>query len=447
MAGIVDFLNEYVFGVGVPLILIGAGLFFCIRLGFFHFLHPIKVIKALRSDKDKKGVSSFGAVSLALAGTLGVGNMVGVASAIVLGGFGAIFWMWISALVAMVLKYAEIVLAMRHRRFDSEGRPYGAAMYYIFDGLGKKSFGRVVACVFAVLCLINAVSMGGMIQVNAAAGAMMGVFGLEPIIIGAAFAIILTWTMMRGRDGILSVTEKLVPFMTAGFLLLSIAVICIYPSNVLGAFSLIFKNAFTLRSGVGGVLGFFLSNAIRYGTMRGILSNEAGCGTAPAAHSVSNCKIPAKQGAWGIFEVFVDTILLCTLTAITIIVAYENLNIGDNFMMITVDAYSSLLGSFSGYFIAIAVLLFGLATVLCWGHYGIESVRFLSKKKYAKFLFIFVYATAIILGSVISPGIIWDGADLSIGAMTVINVIVLLKMNKEVKKETDLYFFECRKKK
>lgn len=447
MAGIVDFLNEYVFGVGVPLILIGAGLFFCIRLGFFHFLHPIKVIRALRSDKDKKGVSSFGAVSLALAGTLGVGNMVGVASAIVLGGFGAIFWMWISALVAMVLKYAEIVLAMRHRRFDSEGRPYGAAMYYIFDGLGKKWVGRIVACAFAVLCLVNAVSMGGMIQVNAAAGAMSGVFGVEPIIIGAVFAAILVWTIMRGRDGILSVTEKLVPFMTAGFLLLSIAVICIYPSNVLGAFSQIFKNAFSLRSGVGGVLGFFLSNAIRYGTMRGILSNEAGCGTAPAAHSVSNCKIPAKQGAWGIFEVFVDTILLCTLTAITIIVAYENLNIGDNFMMITVDAYSSLLGDFSGYFIAIAVLLFGLATVLCWGHYGIESVRFLSKKKYAKFLFVLVYATAILLGSVISPSVIWDGADLSIGAMTVINVIVLIKMNAEVKKETDLYFFDDRKKK
>ena len=447
MAGIVDFFNEYVFGVGVPLILIGAGLFFCIRLGFFHFLHPIKVIRALRSDKDKKGVSSFGAVSLALAGTLGVGNMVGVASAIVLGGFGAIFWMWISALVAMVLKYAEIVLAMRHRRFDSEGRPYGAAMYYIFDGLGKKWFGRIVACTFAVLCLVNAVSMGGMIQVNAAAGAMSGVFGVEPIIIGAVFAAILVWTILRGRDGILSVTEKLVPFMTAGFLLLSVAVICIYPSGVLGAFSQIFKNAFSLRSGVGGVLGFFLSNAIRYGTMRGILSNEAGCGTAPAAHSVSNCKIPAKQGAWGIFEVFVDTILLCTLTAITIIVAYENLNIGDNFMMITVDAYSSLLGDFSGYFIAIAVLLFGLATVLCWGHYGIESVRFLSKKKYAKFLFIFVYATAILLGSVISPSVIWDGADLSIGAMTVINVIVLLKMNAEVKKETELYFFDDRKKK
>ena len=446
MIGIVDFLNEYIFGVGVPIILIGAGLFFCIRLKFFHFLHPIKVIKALRSDGDKKGVSSFGAVSLALAGTLGVGNMVGVASAISLGGFGSIFWMWVSALVAMVLKYAEIVLAMRHRRFDKDGRPYGAAMYYITDGLGKNKFGRIVASVFATLCIVNAISMGGMIQVNAASGAMQGVFGIEPILVGIGFALIVLWTMFRGRDGILSVTEKLVPFMTIGFLLMSVAVICIYPSQVGNAFSLIFKNAFALRSGVGGIVGFFLSSALRYGTMRGILSNEAGCGTAPTAHSVSNCRIPSKQGAWGIFEVFVDTILLCTLTALTIIVAYDRLELGNDFMMITVSAYSSLLGNFAGYFISVAVLLFGLATVLCWGHYGAESVRFLSDKKYVKFIFIFVYSAAVLLGSVVSPNIIWDGADLSIGAMTIINIVMLLKMNSEVKEETELYFF-CENKK
>ena len=442
MIGIVDFLNEYVFGVGVPIILIGAGLFFCIRLRFFHFLHPIRVIRALKSEGDKKGISSFGAVSLALAGTLGVGNMVGVASAIVLGGVGSIFWMWISALVAMVLKYAEIVLAMRHRRFDGEGKPYGAAMYYISDGLGKKSFGRIVACAFAVLCLVNAVSMGGMIQVNAAAGAMAGVFGMKPILVGIVFATILLWTMMRGREGILSVTEKLVPFMTVGFLILSVAVICIYPGQTVKALSRIFENAFTVRSGVGGIVGFFLSSSIRYGTMRGILSNEAGCGTAPTAHSVSNCRIPAKQGAWGIFEVFVDTILLCTLTAITIIVAYDRLEIGNNFMMVTVDAYSLLLGGFAGYFISVSVLLFGLATVLCWGHYGAESVRFLSGKRYAQRIFVVIYSSAVLLGSVISSDVIWDGADLSIGAMTVINIIVLLKMNSEVKRETDLYFFD-----
>ena len=440
MSNFFEFFNEYVFGVGVPVILILAGLFFCFKLNFFHFLHPIKVIRAMKPESAKNGVSSFGAMSLALAGTLGVGNMVGVASAIALGGFGAIFWMWVSAIVAMILKYAEITLAMRHRRFDAEGRPYGAAMYYINDALGGKRVGRAVASVFACLCIFNAVSMGGMIQVNSAANAINGVFGIPPIIIGVIFALITVWTTVRGRDGILSVTEKLVPFMTLGFLLLSVAVICIYPQRTLNAFSLIFKNAFTLRSGMSGVLGFLLSSSLRYGTMRGILSNEAGCGTAPAAHAVSSCKIPAKQGAWGIFEVFVDTILLCTLTAIVIIVGFDGVDPNGDFMMMTVNAYKSLLGDFSGYFIAISVLLFGLATVLCWAHYGIVSVKYLTCKRFSTPIFVAIYSLAVLFGSVISGDIIWSGADFSIGAMTIINVVVLIMLSGEVKRETEEYF-------
>ena len=436
----IDFFNEYIFGIGVPIVLIFAGLFFCFKLRFFHFLHPVKIIKALKPESARSGVSSFGAMSLALAGTLGVGNMVGVASAIALGGFGSIFWMWVSAIVAMVLKYAEIVLAMSHRRFDENGRPYGAAMYYISDALGKGRLGRIIASVFACLCIFNAVSMGGMIQVNSAANAIDGVFGIPPIIIGVVFALITVWTSVRGRDGILSVTEKLVPFMTVGFLLLSVAVICIYPQKTLSAFSLIFKNAFNVRSGFGGVIGFLLSSSLRYGTMRGILSNEAGCGTAPAAHAVSSCKVPAKQGAWGIFEVFVDTILLCTLTAIVIIVGFEGVDPNGDFMMMTVNAYTSLLGDFSGYFIAVAVLLFALATVLCWAHYGIVSVRYLTKRRFLVPVFIAIYSAAVCIGSVLSSDVIWDGADFSIGAMTVINVIILVKLSGEVKRETESYF-------
>ena len=445
--GIVGFLNEYIFGAGVPILLVLAGLFFCVRLRFFHFLHPIKIIKALKPDGIGGGVSSLRATTLALAGTLGVGNMVGVASAIALGGFGAIFWMWISALVAMILKYAEITLAMAHRRFDSEGMPYGAATYYISDTLGGRRIGRIVASVFACFCIVNAIAMGGMIQVNSAASAIEGVFGVPAILVGVVFAVITVFATVRGRDGILSVTEKLVPFMTVGFLLLSLAVIFIYPQRVGNAFLLIFKNAFTVRSGVGGAFGFLLSSSIRYGTMRGILSNEAGCGTAPAAHSTSSCRIPAKQGAWGIFEVFVDTIVLCTLTAIVIIAGFDGVDPSGDFMMMTVDAYTSLLGGFSGYFIAIAVLLFGLATVLCWAHYGIVSVNYLFNGRIASSVFIAIYSVAIFVGSVITADIIWEGADLSIGAMTVINVIILIKASGEIKRETEEYFFHVGKSK
>ena len=436
----VGFINKYFFGVGVPVFLILSGIFYCFKLGFFHFLHPIKITKSLFSGGKGDIVSSAKAVTLALAGTLGVGNMVGVASAIVLSGAGAVFWMWVSAMLAMILKYAEIVLAMRHRRFDSDGRPHGAAMYYILDLFKGNGIGKALAGIFAFFCIINAISMGGMIQVNAAANAMNGTFGVAPIIIGTVFSFIAFFAMKRGTGGILAFTEKLVPFMTVGFVVLSLAVIFKRPNESREAVTLIFSQAFDLKSGVAGFFGFLLSDSLRYGTMRGIVSNEAGCGTAPAAHAVSNCKDPARQGVWGIFEVFVDTILLCTLTAIVILTAFPTpVGVSDN-MMLTVNSYSSVLGGFAGYFIAISVLCFGLATVLCWGHYGMESVAYFSEKKWAKNIFIFAYSGFIIIGSVMSSAVIWDMADLAIGSMTLINLFILIAMSGEVKRETRNYF-------
>lgn len=436
VSGALGAVNKYFFGIAVPIVLIVAGLFFCVRLHFFHFLHPLKLLRALKPEKKQKGVSSAKALTLALAGTLGVGNMVGVASAIVLGGFGAVFWMWISALVAMVLKYAEIVLAMRHRRFDAEGRPHGAAMYYIRKCFRGKA-GVILAGTFAAFCVFNAFSMGSMIQVNASANAMEGTFGIPAIAIGIGFASIALVAMSRGRFGILMLTEKIVPLMTGGFVLLSLIVIFTHPRATADAFGKIFEDAFTIKSGLAGVSGFFLSGALRYGTMRGILSNEAGCGTAPAAHAVSDCSVPARQGVWGILEVFVDTILLCTLTALVIIIGFDSVNVGGDYMLITLDAYSASLGNAAAYFIALSVLLFGLATVLCWGHYGMESVEYFSKRKAVRRGFILLYTISVLVGSVASTELIWEAADISIGIMTIINLSALLLMSKEVKEETE----------
>jgi AGCS family alanine or glycine:cation symporter len=245
--------------------------------------------------------------------------------------------------------------------------------------------------------------------------------------------------LLGGVKSIGKVSEKLVPFMTVGFVALSMAVICIRPQGAAQAVSLIFEQAFTLRSGMGGVGGFLMSGALRYGTMRGILSNEAGCGTAPTAHAVSDCKSPARQGVWGIFEVFVDTVLLCTLTALVIIISGGR-NVGDDYMMMTVNAYTSVLGELAGGFIAVSVVLFGLATVLCWGHYGIESVKYLSGKKFYISAFIICYTLCVVLGAVLSGKFIWEAADFAIGGMTVINLCVLLCMSGEVRKETEKYF-------
>ena len=436
--GAISFINKYFFGIGIPFLLMGAGIFYCIRLKFFHFLHPIKVLRSFKSERSG-GVSSLKAMMLALAGTLGVGNMVGVASAIALGGFGAVFWMWVSALIAMILKYAEIVLAMLYRKYDEGGRPYGAAMYYI-RACFKGRLGAVLAGIFAVFCIINAFSVGSMIQVNAAAEAMNGVFGTPPIVIGLIFAAITLVAILRGSTGILALTEKLVPLMTLGFTVISVAVIVMRPSDALAAIEKIFSNAFSFQSGAAGVSGFLLSGAIRYGTMRGILSNEAGCGTAPAAHAVSSCREPARQGTWGIFEVFVDTILLCTLTAIVIIIGYDAIDPSGDFMMMTVAAYESVIGRAAGYFLAIAVMLFGLATVLCWAHYGEVGVNYFSRRAGVRRAYKLIYSLCVFLGALVSTDVLWESADLSIGTMSAINICALLLMSGRVKRETEEYF-------
>lgn len=436
--GAISFINKYFFGIGIPFLLMGAGIFYCIRLKFFHFLHPIKVLRSFKSER-RGGVSSLKAMMLALAGTLGVGNMVGVASAIALGGFGAVFWMWVSALIAMILKYAEIVLAMLYRKYDEGGRPYGAAMYYI-RACFRGRLGAVLAGIFAVFCIINAFSVGSMIQVNAAAEAMNGVFGTPPIVIGLIFAAITLVAILRGSTGILALTEKLVPLMTLGFTVISVAVIVMRPSDALAAIEKIFSNAFSFQSGAAGVSGFLLSGAIRYGTMRGILSNEAGCGTAPAAHAVSSCREPARQGTWGIFEVFVDTILLCTLTAIVIIIGYDAIDPSGDFMMMTVAAYESVIGRAAGYFLAIAVMLFGLATVLCWAHYGEVGVNYFSRRAGVRRAYKLIYSLCVFLGALVSTDVLWESADLSIGTMSAINICALLLMSGRVKRETEEYF-------
>ena len=287
--------------------------------------------------------------------------------------------MWVSALVAMVLKYAEIVLAMAHRRVDREsGGYFGGAPYYIkdhFTSKGKRAFGKALGGIFAVLCIVNSVTMGCVIQSNAVATSFSGVTSVRPWTVGVIVAVFCCFVIVGNARWVSGFCEKTVPFMTLGYIFLSVAVIAMRWEGVPGVFAAIFKDAFRLDSAAGGVLGFLISSKLRAGTMRGLMSNEAGCGTAPTAHAAANTKSPAKQGLWGIFEVFVDTILLCTLTATVIILAGEGvLKYSENPMMMAIKAYSSVLGGWSEYYMCISVLLFAFATMVCWAHYGKESL-------------------------------------------------------------------------
>ena len=441
-----EYINDNVISVITPILLLLSGLFFSFKLKFFYLLHPIKIVKSMLTRQKKGGISPFRAVTLALAGTLGVGNIAGVASSIAMGGFGSVFWMWASALVAMVLKYAEIVLAIAHRRVE-DGEYRGGASYYIYDLIaskGKKVLGKALATIFALLCIVNAVTMGGIIQSNAVSTSFEGVMKTPTRIVGAVVALLAIFVISGNAKWISAFCEKTVPVMTLGYILLSVAVLAARHELIGEAFAVIFKDAFTLDSAAGGVLGFMVSRSLKAGCMRGLMSNEAGCGTAPTAHAAAECSSPAAQGFWGIFEVFVDTILLCTLTALVIIVAIlggaDVLSFADNPMMMAIRSYSSVLGSWSEYYMAISVFLFAFATIVCWAHYGKESLKYLTKKKLPVAIYIILFSLFVFVGAVSAPDIAWLSADLALGIMTVINLVVLFLMSGEVKKETERFF-------
>lgn len=430
-------------GPVAPLLLI-CGIFFLILLRGKPLFCPRGMLRAMKRPTASGGVSPFRAVTLALAGTLGVGNIIGVANALAVGGAGAVLWMWISALLAMILKYAEILLAVLHRREHPSGGFYGGAAYYIrdfFASKGRDTIGAVLAGIFSILILLNALSVGCAVQVNAISSAAEGVAGISPWICGILILLLALPVVVRGVRGISALTEYLVPIMSGGYILLSIAVLILRRDALLPAFSSIFKNAFTVESATGGVIGFLTSRALRVGTMRGLLTNEAGCGTAPTAHACADTDSPAAQGVWGIFEVFVDTILICTATALVILVNVPDLGaFGDNAVMMTIHAYSVTLGGWSEFFFLAAILCFGYATVLCWASYGMESVRVLTSKKPAKILYLFLFFLSILIGAVAVPAAFWPISDFAIASLTLINLCMLICMRREICTETARFF-------
>ncbi len=437
-------INKYVLGVVTPWLLILSGVYFSVRLAPFFLSKPKKLAAAFAGSGRADGISPFRALTLALAGTLGVGNIVGVASAIILGGYGSVLWMWVSALVAMVLKYAEILLAVRHRRVRGDGTLYGGAPYYIRDlfmSVGADVCGRVTAAVFAAFCLLDSLSMGCIVQVNAVSSAFSGVFGIKPWVIGVGMAVLALFVILGDARWISGFTEKSVPIMTLAYVIISAAAIFLCREWIGDAFALIIRDAFSPESMAGGILGFFASGGLRYGVMRGLMSNEAGCGTAPISHASSDTDQPARQGVWGMLEVFVDTILLCTLTALVIILSGKDPAMYANDpMMLTVDAYSEILGDGAGYAICVLVLFFGLATIICWAHYGKESLGYFTRRRWAVGIFLAVYILCIVVGAVCAPAFAWEAADIAIGVMTVINLLMLFLMRREIIDESRKYF-------
>ena len=432
-----DWLNRYVILPALPVCLMGAGIWYSIVLRGRRLLDPRLMGRVMGRPAAKGEVSPRAAMTVALAGTLGVGNIVGVAGAIALGGPGAVFWMWVSALVAMILKYAEITLALRHRTVDAHGQPLGGAMYYISACFGR--CGRLMGSIFALLCLLNAITMGSVVQVRAASSALETAAGIPPLAVGVVMAVLILLALRRGVKGIAALTERLVPLMAVGFLVVSAAALIRLRYGLPGAMASIFASAFTPESGLGGVGGFLLSRGLRYGTVRGLLSNEAGGGTAPIAHASAKVDLPAEQGMWGIVEVFVDTILLCTVTALVILSAGVPLA-GPDGMRLTLAAYGAAMGDGAVWFLCAAVGVFAYATMVCWAHYGLGCVRWFGESRMGRVLFLTLFCVSVCFGAGAAPDAVWDLADFAMGCMTLLNLPVLCVMMPEVKEETAALF-------
>ena len=385
--------------------------------------------KSEKLSKDRKNDtrSPFSTLCLALAGTLGVGNISGVTAAIMIGGPGTVFWIWVSAIVASVLKYAETVLAIRHRRRDAEGNLCGGAHLYIKNGLNAPK----VATLFCITCVFTSLSMGCVTQTRAAADGVLVSSGISPIICGIAFFAIVLYLSLGGGDRISRLTLRLIPPLCLVYVSLSVAVIFIFRKNLLYVTEVILSDAFSPRA---GIFGFLFSPAMRYGITRGIMSNEAGCGTAPMAYAKAENVNSARQGVYGIIEVLCDTLLLCTLTAYAVLLSETTLSGGAT--EVAINSFASALGNGVKPLLGISVFLFALGSVAGWSYYGQESLKALGLGKIFLKLYGVIFAFAAFIGCVMPENAVWELADLSISLMAIINTSAVLLLSPTVVKIT-----------
>ena len=449
-------LNGVVWGIPMMCLILGTGVYLCIRCGFpqfAHFGHIMKntLGKAFEKSEAKEGsVSPFKAMCTALAASIGTGNIAGVSGAIAIGGPGAVFWMWMSALLGMCTKFAEVTLSIKYRQRNEKGDWVGGPMYYIQNGLGKKW--KWLASVFAVFGALAAFGIGNMTQVNTICSTVGGAIknfvpdvNLTVVawIVGALCAVLASIVYLGGIEAIGDVCALLVPVMAIIYILASIAVIVMNISAVPEAFGAIFKGAFNPAAVSGGLAGVGIKMAITKGVGRGIFSNEAGLGSAPIAHAAADVDHPVKQGMFGVFEVFMDTIVVCTMTAMVVLlgVGVQNIEYGNDIgAQLTINGFMSVFGDkIPGVVVAVCLTMFAFSTVLTWGLYGTRCMEYLFNYKAAK-VYQIIFCGVMIIGGVIKLQLAWNIADTLNGLMAIPNLVALLLLSPVVVKLTKEYF-------
>lgn len=454
-------INNFIWGPVMLCAFLAVGLLFTVRTGFFQVTHikywlDVTFLQLFRKQdrgngvlrtKDKHAISQFQSLCTALAATIGVGNISGVAIALAMGGPGAIFWMWLSAFLGMMTNYAENTLGIKYRYKDEKGNWVGGAMIYIEKGLHQKW----LAVIFSVFCMLASFGIGNMSQGNEIANGLNNSFGIPKYLTAVIIMFLAGLVIIGGIKRIASVAEKVVPFMALVYIAGALIIILANVTEVPAAFGAIFSGAFNFKSVGGGAVGFTVMMAMRRGISRGVFSNEAGLGSSVMVHSASDVKEPVVQGMWGIFEVFADTLVVCTMTALTILTsgvydysAYaacaggelaEGLKTG---VALTGAAFESVFGSIGSDYISIAVMLFAFSTILGWSYYGEKAVQYLFGIK-AVPVYKIIFILMIYVGCTVSLDLVIDISDTFNGCMALPNLIAITLLSPQVVKMTKEY--------
>ena len=447
-------MNNFIWGVPAMICIFGVGLYLSLRTRFLQirkFPYAIRTTIGRmfrKKDASDGAITPFQAVCTALAATVGTGNIAGVAGAIAIGGPGAVFWMWISALLGMCTKFAEVTLAVFYREKNANGELVGGPMYYIKNGLGKKW--HFLAYLFAAFGVLTVFGTGNATQVNTITTAINSALmnyhviseksvSLSNLIQGIIIAALVALILLGGVKRIAQVTEKLVPFMALFYIILALGVILLNINTIPSVFVSIFKGAFRPSAVTGGIVGSMIMS-VKKGVSRGIFSNEAGLGTGSIAHACADTRKPVKQGMFGIFEVFTDTIVICTLTALVILCSGTSIAYGQAAgAELTINGFTATYGNWVSLFTALAMCCFAFSTILGWGLYGARCIEFLFSEKITKY-FMAAYSLVAILGATANLGLMWSIAETFNGLMAIPNLIALFLLSGKVAELTKEYF-------
>lgn len=434
-------INSFVWGPPMLVLLVGTGLYMTIRTGFLSWRRLGYVLKNTlfkMFEKEGKGegeVTAFQAVATALAATVGTGNIAGVATAIALGGPGAIFWLWVSGALGMTTKFSEVVLAIKYREKTPDGRFVGGPMYYLDKGLKMKW----LAYIFAFFGALAAFGIGNMVQANSVAASLEVTFGIGRWVSGVVMAIATAVVIIGGIKRIGQITELLVPFMAAFYILGALIILIMNIGKLPATLVLIVKSAFTGHAAVGGFAGAVMMEAMRRGIARGVFSNEAGLGSAPIAHAAATTDHPVRQGLWGIFEVFVDTIIICTLSGLSIMLSGDVWTSGESGAALSTLAFETSLPGIGGYIVSIGLMLFAYSTILGWAYYGERCAEYIFGPK-INMAYRIIWIPFIVIGAVGGLNFLWDLADTLNGLMAIPNLIGVLGLSGVVLKLTKEFF-------